>query len=111
MLRATDLLTRWPSLDAAAKRDRVLNTLHFFPGPLSDIVDRERAAAGLAAERLWRRDPALWTNDPAVRKQIADRLGWLSSPAMMADSLPRVQAFAESIKKDGFSDVVLLGMG
>ena len=111
MPRATDLLTRWPSLDAAAKRDRLLTTFHFFPGPLADIVDRQRAAAGLAAERLWRRDPALWTNDPAVQKTIADRLGWLSSPALMADSLPRVQAFAESIKQDGFSDVVLLGMG
>ena len=89
----------------------LLNTFRFFPGPLSDIVDRQRADAGRAAEGLWRRDPTLWTNDPAVQKTIADRLGWLSSPALMADSLPRVQAFAESIRHDGFSDVVLLGMG
>jgi glucose-6-phosphate isomerase len=111
MPRATDLLTRWPSLDAAAKRDRLLNTFHLFAGPLSDIVDRERAAAGHAAERLWRRDPSLWTNDPAVQRKIADRLGWLTSPALMAEAIPRVQAFAQSIKSDGFSDVVLLGMG
>ncbi len=29
----------------------------------------------------------------------------------MAESLPRLQAFAEAVRRDGFTDVVLLGMG
>ncbi|HEV3140765.1 MAG TPA: hypothetical protein VGY57_09630, partial [Vicinamibacterales bacterium] len=33
------------------------------------------------------------------------------SPALMADSLDRLRTFADRIKRDGFTDVVLLGMG
>ena len=32
---------------------------------------------------------------PAVQQKIANRLGWLDSPALMADSLARLQAFAD----------------
>jgi glucose-6-phosphate isomerase len=53
----------------------------------------------------------MWSDEPAVQQKIANRLGWLDSPALMADSLPRLQAFAEAVKRDGFTDVVLLGMG
>src|SRR3989304_327781 len=83
MNHAHDLLTRWPSLDVA-----------------------ERAGA-----RLWRRDPSAWSGDPAVQQKIANRLGWLSAPALMADSLPRLQTFAASIKSRQFTDIGLLGMG
>src|SRR5438128_10262535 len=43
--------------------------------------------------------------------KIADRLGWMSSPILVADSLDRLMTFASSIKDQGFTDVVLLGMG
>ena len=46
------------------------------------------------------------------RRTIANRLGWLTSPLLMADSIERLLAqFAASVKSDGFTDVVLLGMG
>ena len=35
----------------------------------------------------------------------------MSSPMLMADSIDRLQTFAAGIKRDGFTDVVLLGMG
>ena len=60
---------------------------------------------------LWHRDPSVWSDDPAVQQKIANRLGWLSSPALMADSLERLRTFAEGVQRDGFTDVVLLGMG
>jgi glucose-6-phosphate isomerase len=60
---------------------------------------------------LWKRDPSVWSSDPTVQKAIADRLGWMRSPALMADSIDRLQNFAAAVKRDGFIDVVLLGMG
>jgi glucose-6-phosphate isomerase len=53
----------------------------------------------------------VWTSDAAVQRSIANRLGWLSAPALMADSLPRLQEFASAVRRDGMTDVVLLGMG
>ena len=64
-----------------------------------------------AAAALWRRDPSLWSDDPATQQKIANRLGWLNSPALMADSLERLRTFASGVQRDGFTHVVLLGMG
>ena len=111
MHSAHDLLTRWPALDVAAKRARLQDTFQLSPGPLRDVGAASAEAAERAAAGLWRRDPAVWSSDPAVQRTIANRLGWLSSPALMADSLPRLEAFASAIRRDGMTDVVLLGMG
>jgi hypothetical protein len=93
MHSASDL-TRWPALDLAAKRARLQTTLHLTPGPLTDALSATSAAAERAAGALWRHDPAGWSADAAVQKKIADRLGWLTSPSLMADSIDRLLAFA-----------------
>ena len=41
------------------------------------------------AERLFDRDTSLWTDDPDVSADIADRLGWLDAPAAVHASDPR----------------------
>ena len=110
MHSARELMTRWPALDVAAKRARLNNSLHLSPG-LADAVASSTATAGRAAGGLWRSDPSVWSRDPETQKAIADRLGWMSSPLLMADSIDRLQTFAASIKRNGFTDVVLLGMG
>jgi transaldolase / glucose-6-phosphate isomerase len=110
MNSAHDLLTRWPVLDASAKRSR-LKTFRFASGPLENALNANAAAAEEVAAGLWRREPSAWSGDPDVQKKIANRLGWLDSPALMADALDRLQAFAASVQRDGFTDVVLLGMG
>ena len=111
MFSAHELLTRWPALDVAAKRARLQNSLHLSPGPLAGALNASAGAATRAANGLWKRDPSVWSHEPAVQKAIADRLGWLDSPALMADSIDRLQTFAAGVKRDGFTDVVLLGMG
>jgi glucose-6-phosphate isomerase len=111
MHSAHDLLTRWPALDVAAKRARLQDTFQLSPGPIGDICATAANAAERAAAGLWRREPVVWSADPAVQQTIANRLGWLSSPALMADAIPRLEAFASSIRRDGFTDIVLLGMG
>jgi glucose-6-phosphate isomerase len=111
MHSAHDLHTRWPALDVAAKRARLQDSFHFAPGPLAQMTIAHSAVAERAAAGLFRREPSVWSNDPAVQQKIANRLGWLTSPVLMAESLPRLQAFADGVQRDGFRDVVLLGMG
>ena len=43
-------------------------------------AERIRRGGGRAAAGLWRRDPSVWSGDPACTESIANRLGWLSSP-------------------------------
>ena len=111
MHSAHELLTRWPAFDVAAKRTHLQNSLHLSPGPLAGALQEAVDAADRAAAGLWRGDPSVWSTEPAVQKEIADRFGWLSSPGLMADSIDRLISFADGIKRAGFTDVVLLGMG
>ena len=110
MHSAHELMTRWPALDVAAKRARLDNSLHLSPG-LADAVASSAAIAERAASGVWRAVPSTWSRDADTQKAIADRLGWVSSPLLMADSVDRLETFAASIKRNGFTDVVLLGMG
>jgi transaldolase/glucose-6-phosphate isomerase len=54
--------------------------------------------------KLWQRDKSLWTGADEDRW-----LGWLD--AVAADRIKSYQAFAEEIRRDGFADALLLGMG
>ena len=108
---APDLLTRWPVLHVAAKRARLRDSLRLSSGPLAAAIDGVEPAAERGLAGLWRRDPSVWSADQVIQRAIANRLGWLSSPALMADSIGRLHTFAASVKRDGFTDVVLLGMG
>jgi len=60
-------------------------------------------------QRLWEKDPMLWF--PEQMPEIADRLGWLRLPETMSEKLDELASFSEDVKKQGFSHVVLLGMG
>ena len=55
-------------------------------------------------ERIWARDPSLWTGGDEGRW-----LGWLDEPQRMLQRLPELDGFAENAAE--FVDVVLLGMG
>jgi len=110
MHRAHDLLTRWPELDVAGKRARLDNSLHASSG-LADTVSSVAASAERAASGLWQADASAWSADPATQKEIGKWLGWMQSPMLMADSVERLKTFAASIKRNGFTDIVLLGMG
>jgi glucose-6-phosphate isomerase len=103
--------TRWPALDVEARRGRLQNSRRHSPGLLGDAGASTAEAARRAADGLIRRDTAVWSDDPAVKDTIAKRLGWLDSPILMAESLNRLRAFADGVKADGITDVVLLGMG
>jgi glucose-6-phosphate isomerase len=85
--------------------------LHLSLGQLDADVRAAVPRADSAAAALWRRDASLWSADPHVQKAIANRLGWLDSPHLMASSIDRLTSFAAGIRDRAFTDVVLLGMG
>jgi len=56
--------------------------------------------------RLWDRDSQLWTDSDE-----ADWLGWLDIVDEQAHHLEALQAYARDVESEGYSDVLLLGMG
>ena len=58
------------------------------------------------ARRLWDGDAALWTNTDE-----AQWLGWLTVAEAQLKDPGRLEAFADEVKRAGFTDAVLLGMG
>ncbi|MEO5918607.1 MAG: transaldolase, partial [Candidatus Limnocylindrales bacterium] len=63
------------------------------------------------ARRLMDRDTTLWAEDPSVRDAIADRLGWLDSPAHFTDRIAALEGFGDGIRVAGFRTAVVMGMG
>jgi transaldolase / glucose-6-phosphate isomerase len=91
---------------------RFADSLSITTGALESEVSR--AAARLERrfpDAMFAHRPDAWSRDADVQRTIANRLGWLASPAAMAAELPRLSAFADGVARDGFTDVVLLGMG
>src|SRR5262249_13038831 len=56
--------------------------------------------------RLWQRDKRVWTAHDEDRW-----LGWLDSVNLGLRSLHDYAAFADEVRREGFTDAVLLGMG
>ena len=75
-------------------------------GPVQAAVDD--LSAREAVKRLFEADHTLWQDDPT---EVADRLGWLSSPIEMTDFVSDLDAFARRCMADGYTHAVLMGMG
>jgi glucose-6-phosphate isomerase len=84
---------------------------HLAAGPLTAQLAADAPRAARAAQGLFARVPSTWSAEADVQQKIANRLGWLGSPQLMADSLDRIRAFAGGVRSAGITDVVLLGMG
>jgi transaldolase / glucose-6-phosphate isomerase len=66
----------------------------------------EEWRASGAVRRLWRKDKGLWTGADEDRW-----LGWLDIADRELGRLDAYRAFAADVRREGFSDAVLLGMG
>ena len=63
------------------------------------------------ASKLWNRDSNLWP-EPSARSEPPEKtLGWLDLPNKLSILADHFQSLNSQILEDGFSDVVLLGMG
>lgn len=58
--------------------------------------------------RVWKHDYKIWKTKPA---EITNRLGWLKSPQLMSDKIVDLENFTNDIRKSGFTNALLLGMG
>lgn len=56
--------------------------------------------------RLWQRDASLWTSSDE-----SQWLGWLDIAEKQLEKKDQFQRLAEDIRKEGFTDILLLGMG
>ena len=63
------------------------------------------------AERLWKRDPSIWSSDERVQAAISERLGWLDAPAHFSDQIAALEGFGEGVRDAGFTTAVVAGMG
>ncbi|MCE9635202.1 MAG: bifunctional transaldolase/phosoglucose isomerase [Planctomycetes bacterium] len=61
--------------------------------------------------RIWARDASLFSANAAARTSVSNRLGWLTAHELMAGRVPELTAFAADARADGFTDVILCGMG
>jgi transaldolase / glucose-6-phosphate isomerase len=68
-------------------------------------------AGGSIGQRIWARDPALWTDDAEEAKEVLDRLGWLDLPETMRSYTAELREFADGVRDDGIDRVLVCGMG
>ncbi|MGD2158190.1 MAG: bifunctional transaldolase/phosoglucose isomerase [Anaerolineales bacterium] len=58
--------------------------------------------------RIWAQDHTIWNPDPA---EISNRLGWLNSADVMIDNIERIYELSDDLHNEGYTNVLLLGMG
>lgn len=59
-------------------------------------------------KKLWNKDFTLWNDSP---NEILNRLDWLEIHETIKNEVESINSFTEEIKKDGYKNVLLLGMG
>jgi hypothetical protein len=77
---------------------------------LPDAVDRalDEMRQQDIMSRIWAGDHTVWKPDPA---EITNRLGWLRIAETMDKNRDQIEAFVESVRADGYTHALLLGMG
>jgi len=59
-------------------------------------------------KRIWSHDHRVWKQDDI---EIVNRLGWLHCPEGMPEAVDRLNEFVVELRREGFTDCLLLGMG
>jgi len=83
------------------------------PGRLASAYDRavRKGVKDQIAPRIMKRDASVFNRKVAVKKLIANRLGWVDSAALMNRRVAEIEKFAADVLRDGIKHVVLMGMG
>jgi transaldolase / glucose-6-phosphate isomerase len=71
-----------------------------------EAFDREQFS-----QRIFKKDPLLWTSDPGGQAEVRKRLGWLQATEISREKLPKLPDFLQACQQDGLTHVLLLGMG
>jgi transaldolase/glucose-6-phosphate isomerase len=65
-------------------------------------------AENQVVRRIWAHDHTVWKPEPT---EIVNRLGWLHITEAMLENLPRLNEWSETVRSEGYTDALLLGMG
>jgi transaldolase / glucose-6-phosphate isomerase len=77
-----------------------------YVGPVRETLDRLDSEKVVA--RIARGDYTLWKPQPT---EISNRLGWLTIADRMTAALPEITDLVNSVRADGYTDALVLGMG
>jgi len=98
-----------------AKRRRILASPALLAASLRTFQDRNGIGAALAEMKADQIIPRIWVHDHTVWKpqpeEITNRLGWLDIMQEMRASLPVIQSLVDSVRSDGYTQGLLMGMG
>ena len=61
--------------------------------------------------RIFAKDPTVWTFDTQAYPEIRNRLGWLDVHKTIEKNGPEYREILESLRKDGITKALLIGMG
>jgi glucose-6-phosphate isomerase len=67
-----------------------------------------RLAENRIISRIWERDHTVWKPDPT---EITNRLGWLDIAERLENEVSRITALKDQLRTEGYTHVLLLGMG
>jgi len=101
-------------MDSIAEKRKYLidrwQDISFALGSYQDSIDRglTELRNDKIMARIWAHDHTVWKPEP---DEITNRLGWLHSADVMADTIQRLNAFTDTVRSDGYTQVLLLGMG
>lgn len=82
-------------------------------GPSADQVKEvlKTMETGQWIRRIWNKDSTLWKDDEHHKNIIRNALGWVTVVEQLVEHADELAAFSRRIREDGFTDVMLLGMG
>jgi transaldolase/glucose-6-phosphate isomerase len=108
-----DTMTGSITAKQAAITSGVLERMKAELGPHADDVKAalKKMESEAWIRRIWRKDPTVWKDDEAHKNIIANALGWITVVDLLVEHASELAAFSERVRDDGFTDVMLLGMG
>jgi glucose-6-phosphate isomerase len=79
-------------------------------GRYQSVIDAScaRMLKDRVPERIRQKDYNLWKSAP---EEITNRLGWLHCPRVMTERLKQINDLVNTVRKDGYTHALLLGMG
>jgi len=77
-----------------------------YQGRVDDVLELLKREKIL--DRIWASDHTVWKPEP---EQITNRLGWLRIAEKMSAGVLNLERFADSMRADGSTHALLLGMG
>jgi transaldolase/glucose-6-phosphate isomerase len=84
---------------------RIVNREHLEPDLARGLACLEK---GAVIRRIWDRDWTVWKPED---REISNRLGWLDAPWTAEEGVSDLEDFAASVRRDGLTHAVVLGMG